>query len=108
MSLTSFLKNKEVKEAFRREFKKPRSTLRAQLLKPPLTDLTGCIHTTGRVRSAKVHHCDKPMHVDFNSDPNNCRLVLYSSIDPCYHPSFSMVSRMKFIVPLCRLLLPFQ
>jgi len=45
MSLTSFLKNKEVKEAFRREFKKPRSTLRAQLLAPPLTNHYGLVGT---------------------------------------------------------------
>lgn len=38
MSLTSFLKNKDVKDAFRKEFKKPQLKLQAEILAPPLTD----------------------------------------------------------------------
>ncbi|WP_028843990.1 hypothetical protein [Pseudothermotoga elfii] len=38
MSLTSFLKNKDVKSAFERAFKKPQFDLQAELLAPPLTN----------------------------------------------------------------------
>jgi len=37
MSLTSFLKNKDVRESFKREFEKPSIKLYAELLAPPLT-----------------------------------------------------------------------
>jgi len=37
MSLTSFLRNKDVKERFRQEFQKPRFSAKKDLLAPPLT-----------------------------------------------------------------------
>lgn len=37
MSLTSFLKNRDVKEKFARQFPKPRFTLKKEVLAPPLT-----------------------------------------------------------------------
>ncbi len=37
MSLTSFLQKKDVKEAFKKEFKKPRIQLEGELIAPPLT-----------------------------------------------------------------------
>jgi len=45
MSLTSFLKNKDVKDAFKREFKKPRLKLQGELLAPPLTNHYGLVGT---------------------------------------------------------------
>ncbi|MHA1593426.1 MAG: hypothetical protein ACTSXX_01660 [Candidatus Baldrarchaeia archaeon] len=45
MSLTSFLRIKDVKEAFRREFKKPRLRLQGKLLAPPLTNHYGLVGT---------------------------------------------------------------
>ncbi|GAB4317918.1 MAG: hypothetical protein Kow0084_17600 [Pseudothermotoga elfii] len=38
MSLTSFLKDKDVKNALERTFKKPQFNLQAELLAPPLTN----------------------------------------------------------------------
>jgi len=38
MSLTSFLKDKDVKNAFERAFKKPQFNLQAELLAPSLTN----------------------------------------------------------------------
>ena len=37
MSLTSFLRNKDVQERFRQEFRKPKFTAKKDLLAPPLT-----------------------------------------------------------------------
>jgi len=45
MSLTSFLKDKDVKDAFKREFKKPRLKLQGELLAPPLTNHYGLVGT---------------------------------------------------------------
>jgi len=45
MSLTSFLKNKDVKDAFKQEFKKPRLKLQGELLAPPLTNHYGLVGT---------------------------------------------------------------
>ncbi|MCD6423793.1 MAG: hypothetical protein J7L42_06740 [Elusimicrobia bacterium] len=45
MSLTSFLKNKDVKDAFKREFKKPQLKLQGELLAPPLTNHYGLVGT---------------------------------------------------------------
>ena len=45
MSLTSFLKNKDVKDAFKQEFKKPRFKLQTELLAPPLTNHYGLVGT---------------------------------------------------------------
>ncbi len=45
MSLTSFLKNKDVKDAFKHEFKKPRLKLQGELLAPPLTNHYGLVGT---------------------------------------------------------------
>lgn len=45
MSLTSFLKNKDVKERFRQEFPKPRFSVKKDLLAPPLTKRYSSIGT---------------------------------------------------------------
>ena len=45
MSLTSFLKNKDVKDVFKQEFKKPRLKLQGELLSPPLTNHYGLVGT---------------------------------------------------------------
>jgi len=45
MSLTSFLKNKDAKDAFKQNFKKPRFKLQAKLLAPPLTNHYGLVGT---------------------------------------------------------------
>lgn len=45
MSLTSFLKNKDVKEKFRQEFSKPKFSVRSELLAPPVTNRYALIGT---------------------------------------------------------------
>jgi len=45
MSLTRFLEKKDVKDAFKREFKKPRLKLQGKLLAPPLTNHYGLVGT---------------------------------------------------------------
>ena len=45
MSLTSFLHNKDVRERFRQEFKKPRIALKKDLLAPPFTKRYALIGT---------------------------------------------------------------
>jgi hypothetical protein len=45
MSLTSFIKNKDVKDTFKQEFKKPQLKLQAELLAPPLTTNYGLVGT---------------------------------------------------------------
>jgi hypothetical protein len=45
MSLTSFLRNKDVKERFRQEFQKPRFPVEKGLLAPPLTKRYGLVGT---------------------------------------------------------------
>lgn len=45
MSLTSFLKNKDVKDAFKQEFKMPAVKFQADLLAPPLTNHYGLVGT---------------------------------------------------------------
>ena len=45
MSLTSFLKNKDVKDAFKQGFKKPRLKLQGELLALPLTNHYGLVGT---------------------------------------------------------------
>ena len=43
MSLTSFIKIKDVRQAFKREFKKPRLKVQRKLLAPPLTNHYGLV-----------------------------------------------------------------
>ncbi|RLF49233.1 MAG: hypothetical protein DRN20_02680 [Thermoplasmata archaeon] len=45
MSLKSFLKNKDVKDVFEQEFKKPRFKSQTELLAPPLTNHYGLVGT---------------------------------------------------------------
>ena len=45
MSLTSFIKNKEVRELFANEFKKPRGKIAGEIKAPPLTNHFGMIGT---------------------------------------------------------------
>lgn len=45
MSLTSFIKNKEVRELFTNEFKKPRGKIIGEIKSPPLTNYFGMIGT---------------------------------------------------------------
>ena len=45
MSLTSLLKNKDVKDAFKQEFKMPAVKFQADLLAPPLTNHYGLVGT---------------------------------------------------------------
>lgn len=45
MSLTSFLNEKDVRDAFKQEFKKPRFKPQAELLAPPLTNHYGLVGT---------------------------------------------------------------
>lgn len=45
MSLTSFIKNSDVKEKFLQEFPKPEFRLKKELLAPPLTNHYGLVGT---------------------------------------------------------------
>ena len=45
MCLTSFIENRDVKDVFKQEFKKPRLKLQAELLAPPLTNHYGLVGT---------------------------------------------------------------
>lgn len=45
MSLISFIKNKEVRELFANEFKKPRGKIAGEIKAPPLTNHFGMIGT---------------------------------------------------------------